>query len=537
MYKNYLYLLRAVKDSKHHLVGSNLKEIYTQEKDKLFLRFLTKNFEEFHIVISTNPQSPFFIYKPKHAKAKKNVKYFFNEFLPDEVTNIEIAELDRIIKITFKKGSIYFSIKGPDTNVFYVDAKNNLYSFKKVSNNEIIGINDELSKNRFTDSPEFLFSIIDASREEDPKKEFKFIDKDLRMELDRMDLEWKSGLKKIIKSAYYDSIYVFLDSHMGKIRLLPECLTMDLDVENFDNYHDALNKYFSLYYSIDKDAKTKNDLLKFIENELEKISHKLNNIKSRIESGDQSEEYYSLANLALSNLSEIQTGMKEIKIEDPNSENLLMIKLDPKLNPSKNVDRLFERARNEKINFEKSQSIYTELKNRFDKFISYQNRISNSNSLDEILILQKELKIKKNMQNANLPDDLKKNFRHFLIDSKYHLYVGKDSKNNDLLTTKFAKQNDIWFHARSVSGSHVVLRVENTKESIPKNILKKAASVAAFYSKAKTSKLVPVSYTFKKYVVKKKGLDAGQVILLKEDVLLVTPEIPNGCESFEEDIV
>jgi predicted ribosome quality control (RQC) complex YloA/Tae2 family protein len=125
------------------------------------------------------------------------------------------------------------------------------------------------------------------------------------------------------------------------------------------------------------------------------------------------------------------------------------------------------------------------------------------------------------------------NFRRFLIDNKYHLFVGKNSKNNEELTTKFAKQNDLWFHARSVSGSHVVLRIENIKEQVPKNIIKKAASIAAFYSKAKTSKLVSVSYTFKKYVIKKKNLDPGQVILLREQVILVPPEIPEGCNPVE----
>jgi predicted ribosome quality control (RQC) complex YloA/Tae2 family protein len=72
--------------------------------------------------------------------------------------------------------------------------------------------------------------------------------------------------------------------------------------------------------------------------------------------------------------------------------------------------------------------------------------------------------------------------------------------------------------------------VENTKESIPKPILKKAASLAAFHSKAKTAGVVPVAYTFKKYVVKKKGDPVGTVHLLREDVLLVKPEIPIGCE-------
>ena len=61
-------------------------------------------------------------------------------------------------------------------------------------------------------------------------------------------------------------------------------------------------------------------------------------------------------------------------------------------------------------------------------------------------------------------------------------------------------------------------------------MLKKAASIAAFHSKAKTAGIVPVAYTFKKYVVKKKGDPAGTVRLLREEVLLVRPEIPAGCE-------
>ena len=126
----------------------------------------------------------------------------------------------------------------------------------------------------------------------------------------------------------------------------------------------------------------------------------------------------------------------------------------------------------------------------------------------------KELKIK-DEEKQNYNDDISLKFKHYLIDKKYHVYVGKDSVNNDLLTTRFAKQNDFWFHARSVSGSHVVLRIENTKEVVPKSILKKVASLAAYHSKAKTAGIVPVSYTLKKYVVKRKSQPAGQVFFAK----------------------
>ncbi len=86
-----------------------------------------------------------------------------------------------------------------------------------------------------------------------------------------------------------------------------------------------------------------------------------------------------------------------------------------------------------------------------------------------------------------------------------------------------------FMHARGLPGSHVVLRVDKPKEGIPKNILKNAAQLAAYHSKAKTAKLAPVSYTFGKYVRKKKGMDPGKVLLMKENVLLVRPEIPKNA--------
>ena len=104
-----------------------------------------------------------------------------------------------------------------------------------------------------------------------------------------------------------------------------------------------------------------------------------------------------------------------------------------------------------------------------------------------------------------------------------------------MLSIKFAKQNDYWFHARGLPGSHVVLRVENTKEGVPKNIIKNAASIAGYFSKAKTAKVAPISYTFAKFVYKKKGMEPGKVMISKEKVLLVKPEIPKNCEIANDD--
>ena len=222
----------------------------------------------------------------------------------------------------------------------------------------------------------------------------------------------------------------------------------------------------------------------------------------------------------LINLNKIHPGLSEIEVDDIYSpDSKVKIKLDAKLSPQKNVDRYFEKSRDSKINFEKSSKLYLSTKNEFEKLKLYQQQIDNNPTLEDINQIMKELKIK-DEEKQNYQEDISSKFKHYLIEKKYHVFVGKDSINNDLLTTRFAKQNDFWFHARSVSGSHVVLRIENTKEVVPKSILKKVASLAAYHSKAKTAGIVPVSYTLKKYVVKRKGQPAGQVSLLKEEVLL-----------------
>ena len=102
------------------------------------------------------------------------------------------------------------------------------------------------------------------------------------------------------------------------------------------------------------------------------------------------------------------------------------------------------------------------------------------------------------------------------------ILVGKNSKNNDLLTLKHAAKNDIWLHARGMAGSHVVIKTK-AGQTLPNSVLEYAASLAAHFSKGKTDSLCPVIYTEKKYVRKIKGAPTGQVVVDKENTILVEP--------------
>ena len=81
-------------------------------------------------------------------------------------------------------------------------------------------------------------------------------------------------------------------------------------------------------------------------------------------------------------------------------------------------------------------------------------------------------------------------------------------------------------HARGVPGSHLVIRMKNNKNMPDAQLIEEAASFAAFHSKAKGSKLVPVIFTKRKYVRKPKGAAPGAVLVQKEEVVIVEPKNP-----------
>ena len=116
--------------------------------------------------------------------------------------------------------------------------------------------------------------------------------------------------------------------------------------------------------------------------------------------------------------------------------------------------------------------------------------------------------------------------RRFVSSDDYEILVGKASKDNDFLTFRVAKSQDLWLHAADYPGSHVVVKNPNRKEIPPRTLLE-AAQLAAFYSHAREQPKVAVHYTPKKHVNKPKGAALGLVSLSSFKTILVEPRVPN----------
>jgi predicted ribosome quality control (RQC) complex YloA/Tae2 family protein len=114
--------------------------------------------------------------------------------------------------------------------------------------------------------------------------------------------------------------------------------------------------------------------------------------------------------------------------------------------------------------------------------------------------------------------------RRYTSSDGFEILVGKGSKDNDFLTFRVAKSNDLWLHAADYPGSHVVVKNSNRNEIPPRTLLE-AAQIAAFFSKAKKQAKVAVHYTQKKFVNKPKGAALGLVSLASFKTILVEPKI------------
>jgi predicted ribosome quality control (RQC) complex YloA/Tae2 family protein len=108
----------------------------------------------------------------------------------------------------------------------------------------------------------------------------------------------------------------------------------------------------------------------------------------------------------------------------------------------------------------------------------------------------------------------------------FTVWVGKHARANELLLNQYSKKNDVWFHARDVAGSHVVVRSARGLEGLPKPVMEGAARLAAWFSKGRSQGWLPVQYTERKYVRKRKGGAPGEVLVEKEKVLVVQPGLP-----------
>ena len=275
-------------------------------------------------------------------------------------------------------------------------------------------------------------------------------------------------------------------------------------------------------------------LLRIINTNLDRCRKKLSLQHDKLNQAKDKETYKIYGDLITANIYRIEQGMKRVEVENFYQEDMptVVIPLDVKLPPSKNAQKYFNRYTKAK-NTEKMVTEQLKLTNQEINYLeSIVEAIEKVETPEELNEIREELHeqgyIKRIYKKKGKKDKKGKNTlskpRHFKSSDDFDIYVGKNNKQNDYLSMKFAKAHDLWFHTKTIPGSHVIVRLDNNT-AVPDTTLLEAAMLAAYYSKGKASSNVAVDYTTIKNVKKPAGAKPGMVIYEHYKTVYVTPEL------------
>ncbi|TFZ39564.1 fibronectin/fibrinogen-binding protein [Soehngenia longivitae] len=304
----------------------------------------------------------------------------------------------------------------------------------------------------------------------------------------------------------------------GKINYFYAFPLRQFDVSNNKYFESMSNLLDFIYYKIDKDDRIKQKssyIRKIIENRIEKSQHKLSKINEELIESAEREKYKIYADLLQANIHAIPKGASSIELSnfyDP-EQNLLEIPLDVTLSPAANAQKYYKKYAKLKAASSILKKQIEETKNEIFYLESVLVSLDLVNDFYELDEIRSELiehgYIKKPSGKKKMDTRKKTKPLHYLSSDGFDIYVGKNNLQNEYLTTKFAKKDDLWFHAKNIPGSHVILKSKNSE--IPESTIYEAAYLAALFSKNNFETKVDVDYTKKVFVKKPKDTKYGFV--------------------------
>ncbi|MBR3044064.1 MAG: NFACT family protein [Oscillospiraceae bacterium] len=268
-----------------------------------------------------------------------------------------------------------------------------------------------------------------------------------------------------------------------------------------------------------------NDLFRFLANASERIGKRVANQKQELIACDSMETDRRRGDLISANLYRIQRGDSVARVEDFYDENcpVVEIPLDVRLTPAQNAQLYYKKYRKACNARKKLTELIAEGEQEQIYIDSVFDALTRTECESDLAQLRLELieqgYLRENRKNGKPPKPMQP--LHFRSSDGFDIFVGRNNKQNDQLTLKFADKTDIWLHTQLVHGAHVILVTEG--QTPPDSSVEEAAMLAAYYSKGRESAQVKVDYCPARYVKKPAGARPGMVIYTNYQTAFVTP--------------
>ena len=520
---NYYTLIYLIREWKGKLKNALFLEAISTRKNQIEMFFEN---ESLHRLVCSTAGQHSAVFLDRYQKPQRlNTTTFFKELIGSRITDINLENRDRYIRMRFDDGKeLIFLMYSNHSNIILGENNLIIRSFKR----EKILIGQPVPVPLAGVSPKFEINdqtLNNLIKDFDPLLPKKI----LRIALIKIripeDIELVISRLKKISQQLVDYAVPHFSSEYGFSIIDPQYLNSNPE-KKFDTVNHGVAYSFFKWINYQNFEVKRTELAKRIEKNIYRTNVAISDLSHGIRTKSNADTYEKFGHLLMANQHEkIKTDAVVLDdLFDPGKE--VSIPVDPTQDLITNAQRYYEKARGVKKSHESYQYRLDEFKSKLTDLVILQESLEELEFAKDLnkWINKNELALKKIGHTESDTNLIAQSYRTFLI-GNYEIRVGKSATLNDELL-KLSHKEDLWLHARGVPGSHVIIQMNRKNDFPPTNIIEKAAEIAAFYSKAKGSSLVPVIFTKRKYVRKGKGLPHGAVFVDKEDVVLVKPTEP-----------
>jgi len=295
----------------------------------------------------------------------------------------------------------------------------------------------------------------------------------------------------------------------------------------FTTANDMLDYYYEKRDFDRRLSRRKDFLSGLLKKAVTKFNKKIKIYMESLEEAKNADGLIARAQMITANIYRLQKGIPRFEAADFSTGEPVSIALDIMLTPAQNAQKLYKKAAKlktaEKINSRQLKDALEE-RDSLESTLTHVQKAEDLSDLDELSWqLEKEgILREQRRKKPALPPESKP--REFTSPSGYSILVGKNDRQNDIVTMRIADKADIWFHAKNIPGSHVLLKTNGKPlDEIDDATVLMAASLAAKYSAAGQSVKTPVDYTQRQNVKKPPGSKPGKVIYDNYFTLYVEP--------------
>lgn len=294
------------------------------------------------------------------------------------------------------------------------------------------------------------------------------------------------------------------------------------DVVEYDSLNDLLDRYYDARGERERVKQRANDLVRFVQQQLQKQQNKLSKLIDEYESAKDKETQQLYGELITANIYRIKQGDESVTALNYYTGEEVNIPLNPTKSPSVNAQYYYKQYNRLKTREHELDHQIQLTKENIDYFSNIEQQLEHI-TVDDIDDIRDELAdqgFMKQRKNTKKKKNAQIQLQTYRSSDGDTILVGKNNKQNDYLTNKKAQKSHIWFHTKDIPGSHVVILNDSPSDET----IKEAAMLAGYFSKAGNSGQIPVDYTEIRNVHKPSGAKPGFVTYDSQKTLYATPD-------------